>query len=258
MLDIITRTLLLPLLVLQAFQVRRHALILPEASGLRQGCSGTGPKLRLLIVGDSSAAGVGAPTQDQALAGRLTQRLAQHFTVEWRLVARTGATTASTLRHLARTEPFACDVALVVLGVNDTIRGATRRGWQRRLAQLFDLLESRFGAAHIYAGGVPPMAHFPLLPQPLAGVLGRHASRLDRALAALVAGRSDRHHLPMDLPIDVSLMAEDGFHPGPAAYDLWAGTLAARMIGDLAPDTVGRDGSTEREPVLNSCHCHAL
>lgn len=250
--DLIAGVFLLPLLVVQALQVRRRALILPEASGPRQGVAGTGPKLRLLIVGDSSAAGVGAATQDQALAGRLVDRLARHFTIEWRLEARTGATTGSTLRHLAGTAPFSCDVALVILGVNDTTRGATLRGWRHRLAQVFDLLETRFATSHIYASGVPPMAHFPLLPQPLAWMLGRHAARLDRGMATLAAERRECHHVPMDLPFDLSLAARDGFHPGPAAYDLWAEALATRMIADLAPTAPAQQHSTEREPVLNS------
>lgn len=250
--DLIARTFLLPLPAVQALQVRRRALILPEASGPRQGIVGTGPKLRLLIVGDSSAAGVGAATQDQALAGRLVNQLACHFTIEWRLVARTGATTGSTLRYLTCAEPFICDVVLVVLGVNDTIRGATVRGWRHRLAQLFDLLEARFAASHIYVSGVPPMADFPLLPQPLAWALGRHAARLDRGMAALIGDLPNCDHVPMDLPFDPSLVAEDGFHPGPAAYELWAESLAARIISDLSPASRVQHHSTARKPVLNS------
>lgn len=65
--------LLGPLLLWQGRRVRATALRLPEAAGPR---TAEGSALRLLIVGDSSAAGVGAAHQDEALAGRLAQALA--------------------------------------------------------------------------------------------------------------------------------------------------------------------------------------
>lgn len=67
--------LLGPLLWLQARHVRRVTLRMPEPPGLRAGTAGGGPLIRLLVAGDSGAAGVGAPTQDQALCGQLVRRL---------------------------------------------------------------------------------------------------------------------------------------------------------------------------------------
>ena len=67
-----------PLLLWQGRRVRRDTPKLPEAEGPRDGIAGAdrpGRPLRLLIVGDSSAAGVGASVQDEALAGRLVGRV---------------------------------------------------------------------------------------------------------------------------------------------------------------------------------------
>ena len=59
-----------PLLVAQALRTRARVPQLPEASGARAGTHGRRTtRLRLLIAGDSSAAGVGVATQDDALAG---------------------------------------------------------------------------------------------------------------------------------------------------------------------------------------------
>ncbi len=68
-----------PLLLLQGRHVRRVTPVLPEPPGPRQGRSGAGPALRLLILGDSAAAGVGASTQGEALSGQLVQTLARRF-----------------------------------------------------------------------------------------------------------------------------------------------------------------------------------
>ena len=67
-----------PVILLQALWVVIRAQKLPEASGSRTGSAGHGPPLRILIVGDSSAAGVGVDHLTDALPGQLEVRLAEH------------------------------------------------------------------------------------------------------------------------------------------------------------------------------------
>jgi lysophospholipase L1-like esterase len=114
-----------PLLVAQALATRRRLPRLPEAEGAREGVAGDGPvALRLLIGGDSSAAGVGVATQDQALAGHTVRALAERVggAVAWRLVARSGLTTAQCADLLIEAAPpWRADVAVFALGVNDVI-----------------------------------------------------------------------------------------------------------------------------------------
>ena len=74
--SLVAKLVLSPLLVAQAVATRRRAPLLPEADGERHGVIGRGRVLRLLIVGDSSGAGVGVSRQDIALAGYLTRTLA--------------------------------------------------------------------------------------------------------------------------------------------------------------------------------------
>ena len=52
-----------PVLWIQGTYVRKVAQRLPEPPGERSGVVGAGPHLRVLITGDSAAAGVGADTQ---------------------------------------------------------------------------------------------------------------------------------------------------------------------------------------------------
>ena len=92
------KLVLAPLLVAQAMATRRRAPVLPEADGPRDGVSARGERaaLRLLIAGDSSAAGVGVAHQDMALAGHLARTLRVRACAarsHWVLRARTGLTT---------------------------------------------------------------------------------------------------------------------------------------------------------------------
>ena len=230
--DILARVPLMPVLLAQAIAVRRKALILPEPPGARHGNAGTGPSLRVLIVGDSSAAGVGAPTQDAALSGQLVSALSVHFAVTWRLEAATGATTKTALARLTHlsAEPF--DIAVLALGVNDVTRLVPRAQWAARQLALHRMLADRFGVRHIYASGVPPMHLFPLLPQPLRWVLGCQSVRLNVALAGIAAQNAHLSHIPFEFPPDPAYVAKDGYHPSPLAYTHWAKALSRRIVHD--------------------------
>ncbi|TMV04857.1 SGNH/GDSL hydrolase family protein [Ruegeria sediminis] len=228
--DQILRVPLLPLLAAQALAVRRSAHLLPEPSGPREGREGRGPRLRLLIAGDSSAAGVGAGTQKQALAGQLLRQLGRHYSVEWRLEAATGQTTRDALERLRRLQG-AFDVAVTALGVNDVTRLTTRAQFAARQDEMLRHLTGALGVRRVVMTGVPPMHRFPALPQPLAWVLGRQAARLDQAMQEAAARFPQARHLALHLPDDPALAAPDGYHPSPRAYALWA-EAAARIIRD--------------------------
>ncbi len=227
--DAVFQTILAPLLIAQALQVRRRALILPEADGPRQGRCGQGPVLRLLVTGDSAAAGVGADHQDHALVGQLVARLSENFTVEWQLEARTGADTRAALKHLQSIPAQPFDVVVTSLGVNDVTGGRFLPRWLDEQRALQILLVQKFQARCILVSGVPPMGHFPLLPRPLRWVLGRRAARFDTYLSRLCAQAPQVTHLPFDGPVAPELMARDGFHPGPQAYGEWAGALVRHI-----------------------------
>ena len=218
-----------PLLLLQGRWVRRVTPVLPEAPGPREGRAGEGPPLRLLILGDSAAAGVGAPAQAEALAGQLASRLAPRFDQRWTLVARTGDTTRDALQTLATMPGERFDVVVTSLGVNDVTSGRSPTRWMADQARLVEVLRQHFGARQILLSALPPMHRFPALPQPLRAYLGAQARRYNTALQAFAATRTGCTWVPMDLDGDASLMASDGFHPGPQVYAAWAEQLA-RLI----------------------------
>lgn len=227
------RLALAPVLLVQGLVVRARARALPEAAGSRAGVCGAGPGLRLLIVGDSSAAGVGVSDQREALAGQLVTRLAARHRVEWRLVAQSGATVADATGWVEASDGWPADVVLVVLGVNDVTRMTGLRVWEDRVRGLCAVLRRRHGAGRVIWSGVPQMVAFPLLPRPLRDVLGAVAQRNDMVLARLAAGAvPGLEHVRLDLPHEPHLMARDGFHPGVEGYRLWARLLAARIAGD--------------------------
>src|ERR1700712_1376685 len=118
------KLVLSPLLFAQAVMTRRRAPPLPEAEGPREGQLGSGLRgLRVLIAGDSSAAGVGVANQDHAFTGHFTRTLHRRtgMAVRWRLRARSGHTTQEVLQMLRDDPPPVADIAIVLTGVNDVI-----------------------------------------------------------------------------------------------------------------------------------------
>jgi lysophospholipase L1-like esterase len=227
------KLVLSPLLVAQALATRRRAPELPEADGPRYGEVGEGAPLRLLIVGDSSAAGVGVRTQDRALAGHLTRTLACRSArqVCWQLVARSGITTLQALELVQQARPRPADVAVAVLGVNDVIDQVPSHRAVAQRAALADWLLAHTAVSHVVFAPLPPMHQFPLLPQPLRWIAGSDARRHDDAMARWAATRHDVSHVPIDLELGAQNMADDGFHPGEPVYRA-CGEALARFIAE--------------------------
>ena len=231
----IVKILLGPVLLWQGRRVRATALRLPEAAGPR---AAEGGPLRVLIVGDSSAAGVGAAHQDEALAGRLALALAERLgqPVGWQLVATSGHGSEAALAALESAELQPADVLVTALGVNDVVDQVPPRRAMTALDRLHVRAVDRAGVKFAIHCAAPPMQHFPLLPQPLRWFFGREAARFNAALEQSIAGQPSRRvlHLPEQLQRDAAaLMAEDGFHPGPRGYALWAEALADQVVTGL-------------------------
>ena len=238
----LTTIVLAPILVAQGRHVRRVTPRLPEPPGPRSGSEGTGPELRLLILGDSAAAGVGAATQEEALSGQLLSQLRSTFRVFWKLNAQSGYTAKDVANCLeaATAEPF--DVALVSVGVND-VTGRTRKlEWCAQQARLIWLLKAKFDVQHILLSSLPPMHLFPALPQPLRWYLGTRAKQFNQLLRKIAGADVQCEFLAISFPLEDGYMAADGFHPGALAYSAWA-HLAAATIQARIHQKAGLRGS---------------
>lgn len=227
-----------PVLLVQGMRVRRRTPVLPEAAGDRLGVQGGtgGDGLSLLVLGESTAAGVGVPTQSEGLAPALAAGLAAQRggPVAWRVAAHTGFSARKVLHLLVPELPDeSYDVVTVVLGVNDVLEMRSGRAWRRDIAALLDALRPRLRPdGRVILAGVPDMASFPALPQPTRTVLGLHARHLDEGLARIVASTPWAVHAPA-FGIDTDgLYAADGFHPGAAGYRTWAAHLVTSMVTD--------------------------
>jgi len=226
--------ILAPWLLAQGAWVRRRIPVLPEAHGPREGRHGeAGAIRRVLLAGDSSAAGVGVDHQDRAFAGHFVRSLQRLTggTLHWQLRARSGLTTRQLDAWLRSEPPAAADLAVILTGVNDVIdRIGVPQALQHRAALVDWLLgPGRVGA--VLFAPLPPIEQFPALPQPLRRVMGAQARRHDDALSRWSEQHPRVFHTRIDVQLTAAQMAPDGFHPGEPVYRR-VGTELARYAFD--------------------------
>jgi lysophospholipase L1-like esterase len=235
-----------PILLMQAWWLRRTALRLPEATGPRSGVEGEydsrAAPLRILVVGDSSAAGVGVSEQAQALAQPVAKLLAARTgkRVAWQLVAKSGVNTSDALDLLTHSKLCPADYLVTALGTNDVTSQRRPAQFLRDYVLLADTLRRRTGAVGLVVTGLPPLRILPAAPHPLRWYLGRYAIQLDRALREWVERDSMGRYVSLEWAAHPEDMAQDGFHPGPAQYRRWAELVTERIQSLLAAPELER------------------
>lgn len=220
--------------------MRRVTPRLPEAAGPTSGRAGTactGVPLSLLVVGESPVAGVGVATQGEAITARFAQALAAGTgrPVAWRAFGMNGATVSDAQQLLLPQIPCTdVDMALLAFGVNDTTAFRPVARWRADLHNIWAALHARCAPRLILLSGVPPLADFPALPQPLRSVMGLKAQALDAAAQELAAQLPHTIHVPFCFEIrDPALLAHDGYHPSAHGCNAWAACLAAAAVAAL-------------------------
>lgn len=237
-------------------RIRARVPRLAEAAGDDTGSvDGAGEPIRLALLGDSAAAGVGAPEHQTALAGQTAGTIAALTgrPLSWRVIARSGATAQTIREDLVDriTDPhtqWKPNLVLVVVGVNDVIRLRRPSRFRREAEHLVAAIRRHLGApVPVLLAGLPPVHRFHALPAPVRLLLGTHARWCDRQLMRIARRGSGIFHLPVgQLPVRPGdFFASDRFHPGPAGYRVWGRVLGAQtatIIEAAMPPTPLTDG----------------
>lgn len=214
-----------PVLYAQGRRLRRDTPILPPAAQPWHGSQPGPDPLRVLLIGDSTIAGVGADTQLNGLPGNLARELSERLQrgVEWRAVGESGATSRDLLERFideALSEPF--DLVFLSVGANDALGLRSRSAFGRDVRTLLTRFRETSPAATVLMSSLPAFARFELLPDPLRRNLYRHSQSLESEARAVVA-RLDRAHMsPPPPPYTEGFFASDLFHPSEAGYRDWA------------------------------------
>lgn len=227
---------LLPVTAAQGLQLARQATRLPGAAGAREGATGNGPDYYLLAMGDSIIEGVGTGLRQASLPVQFATALATRGgrRVHWRVAGASGYGIREVLGLLdGLPQETRADLVLLSVGVNDVTGLSSTRQWRCNLQTLFSRILERWPAAEVLFAGLPPMARFPLPPQPLRFALGLRASTLDRIAREVAASHPRVTHVPTRIDPRRHDFCEDGFHPSADSCTAWASELAASKLWSM-------------------------
>ncbi len=222
------------LLAAQAAVARARGYAKPDMRlAMRASVGAVGrPPLRLVLLGDATALGVGVDRVADTVGGQLAALLAEGAAgrrVELSSVAVAGSRSADLATQVARAlvgpRP---DVAVILVGTNDVTRLARVSDAAEYLGAAVRRL--RDAGISVVVGTCPDFGGLRAFAPPLRQMLGWHARRLARTQA--IAARSAGAEV-VDLGTqtgavfraDAGTLCHDGFHPSADGYRVWAHAL---------------------------------
>ena len=217
-----------PLLYLQGRYTRRKIGVLPGAGGDTTGVTGEGnDAAELLVIGESTVAGLGAKTHKTALAGQFARCLSARIgrPVRWTAIGKNGVTAARTITDLVPLVPeIRFDHILIGLGGNDVIKLSSPRKWPRTMIELIGILRASNPDSVIFITNCAAVKQSPVLPEPIRFILsqlsGMHNANAIEFTAAL--DRVFYYQQPSSVP---NGFFADGIHPSESGYAAWSESM---------------------------------
>ena len=219
-----------------AWSVRRAHRIC-DACSFEPGHRPPKPVRRVLVVGDSTAVGIGATSPSETLVGHI---VAQFPLTHVENHARMGARAHDMPTQLGLAEEARYDAVLIAVGGNDILRGTPRPAFQASLEQA--LARACALSEIVILVNCPNIGAAPLFPWPLTAILSRRSLRYRATFETVCAGHPvDFVNFTYEPKLDPFrrarsvYFASDGLHPTGAAYALCFERLksATRLLSVL-------------------------
>jgi lysophospholipase L1-like esterase len=190
----------------------------------------SGPTIAYAVLGDSTAAGQGAPYED-GIAVLTARRLAETRIVRLTNFAVSGAMTRDVLDgQLPAAERARPDLVLISVGANDVTHLTSIRSVRSNIVQIIRRLRTANPDVAIVMTGSPDMGAPPRVPGVLRPFAAWQTRRINRMFES-VARANDVTFAPIASttgPLfrqDHSLFADDRFHPNDRGYATWLPAL---------------------------------
>ena len=236
---------LLPLMYIQAKGIRKRIPSLPEATGnvgITQINDDKLP-LNILILGESTMAGIGVPTHQLGFAGAMAEAFSYQIKrqINWKVFAKSGYTAKDVnqqiLPNITNEKP---DLILIGLGGNDTFVLNSPRTWSIQIEQMIQQLQASFGQVPIVFINMPPIADFPAFTPLIKMVLGNLVLLHRQALMQLLSSKKNVYFADEVITLENWITKKkqtkaedffsDGIHPNQLTYQTWGEDIATFIV----------------------------
>lgn len=232
---------LLPILYFQGKKIRKNVPNLPEAKNpkgyLKTASEET---LKMLVIGESTIAGVGVDFHENGFTGALAKEISQktNQSILWKVYAKSGYTAKMVRKRLIPTiEDSTADLIVIGLGGNDAFKLNSPDVWMFQINFLIKTLKRKFPKTPIYFTNMPPIKEFPAFTKTIKFVIGNLIEILGRRLHRRVRKKENVHYnneivtlktwqKKYNLEGDADIFFSDGVHPSKLTYQTWGKDMA--------------------------------
>ena len=206
----------IPFLVYQAKQLRKSSPKLPSQSSLLT--LGQGEN-HILLLGESTVAGVGASAPAHTLAGNFYRLLGESFQIE--TIGKKGLRVKDALslylQH-RKTQVPKSQGAILFLGANDCFLLTSPDAFKKEVEALILQIQINTSAQWIYLAAIPPVHLFPAFSKKMQSFLQVQRNYLQAELEKIASNHPKviYQEIPMDLQPE--FFSADGVHPSDLGY----------------------------------------
>lgn len=203
---------------------------LPDPVGDLQGQVGQGKPLKVLMVGDSSALGVGCERIEQTAIGGVIQQLSELYQVHYQVCAFTGFSTLKVFEQVQKIPAQNFDYVIVSLGSNDIVEGTQHELWQSHNNALFRHIEHKLRPKKVLISAIPPFEKLQTVPKRMRTFLSVKSRQMNQHLIQYSLQHHRFEYVDLDFDFRPDYISADGFHPSSVLYRLQGQRLAERLL----------------------------
>ncbi len=236
---------ILPVLYYQGKKIKASIPRLPEAKDPEGKVMVNSQKtLKIISIGESTIAGVGADTHREAFTGTLANELASHLTanIDWKVYAKSGYTAQQVNdKIIDKIIEKEIDLIVIGLGANDAFQLNSPTKWKRSVERLIEKIQAKFNYPPIVFVNMPPIKDFPAFTSLIKFTVGNLVNILGNELSEIIPHYKKTYFHSKRLvfedfinksekDITIDDLFSDGVHPSKLTYQAWAKEITSFIL----------------------------
>ncbi|SDQ83598.1 SGNH/GDSL hydrolase family protein [Pseudovibrio sp. Tun.PSC04-5.I4] len=224
---------LLPIYIVEGLRARANSLRLSPAPGPQIGeIAGMGQEINLLVVGDSSVAGIGLDHTSNGLTCQMAHKLAQTTgrPVKWRAAGNNSATSGQLRDVVVPNLPYTDYTHIYIsIGFNDLKNFRSGTAWKKGFGELIYALRTKYPHARLYWSNLMSPLSVPALSWALGAVL-EPRRRMINSVGTQLCHERGATAISVTPGITAEGFCPDGVHAAPIGNQQWADHVVKEIL----------------------------